>query len=78
MIDYRKSAKKFILSQTKTNAIRLFTAIEQLPNGDVKPIKGKKKPPLYRLRVGKYRVIFCYINGITTIIDADNRGDIYK
>jgi len=78
MINYRKSAKKFILSQSKNSALRLFNAVEQLPSGDVKPLQGKKKPPLYRLRVGDYRVIFCYVDGITTILRVDNRGDVYK
>ena len=57
MIDYRKSARKFILAQGKSTALRLFNAIEQLPNGDVKPLQGRKKPPLYRLRIGDFRAV---------------------
>ena len=57
MIKYSREAEKFILSQGKTAALRLYRAIEQLPLGDVKLLRGKKSPQLYRLRVGDYRVI---------------------
>jgi hypothetical protein len=49
MIKYHKQAEKYILSQGKITALRIFGAIENLPLGDVKPLQGKKKPPLYRL-----------------------------
>jgi len=78
MIKYHKQAEKFILSQGKNMAMRIFNAIEQLPLGDVKRMQGKKKPPLFRLRVGDYRIIYCTENGITTILRVDTRGDIYK
>ena len=78
MINVHKQAEKFILSQGKSAALRLYNAIEQLPLGDVKPLRGKKKPQLYRLRVGGYRIIFCTIEDGFTILRVDNRGDIYK
>ena len=38
------------------------------------------KKELYRLRVGEYRFIYEIIHDeiIISVIDADNRGDIYK
>jgi len=78
MIRIHKQAEKFILSQGKSAALRLYNAIEQLPLGDVKPLHGKKKPQLYRLRVGDYRVVFCPEEDGFTILRVDNRGDIYK
>jgi mRNA interferase RelE/StbE len=78
MIKYHKQAEKFILSQGKTAALRLYGAIEQLPLGDIKRMQGKKEPPLYRLRVGDYRVIFCIKEDIITVLRVDNRGDVYK
>jgi len=59
MIKYNKQAEKFILSQGKTVALRLYRAIEHLPLGDVKRLHGQKAPQLFRLRVGDYRVVFC-------------------
>jgi mRNA interferase RelE/StbE len=78
MIKYHKQAEKFILSQGKSNALRLYNAIENLPSGDVKRLHGKKSPTLYRLRVGDYRVIFCVEQDITIVLRIDNRGDVYK
>jgi len=78
MIKYHKQAEKFILSQNKHTALRLYTAIKNLPLGDVKRLQGKKSPPLYRLRVGDFRVVFCTENNITTVLKIDNRGDVYK
>jgi len=78
MIKYHKQAEKFILSQGKANAKRLYTAIESLPLGDVKRLRGRKEPPMYRLRVGDYRVIFCIENDYAVILRIDNRGDAYK
>ena len=78
MIKYHKQAEKFILSQGRTAALRLYHAIEQLPLGDVKRLQGPKNPPLYRLRVGDYRVVFNSEQGNYTILRVDNRGDVYK
>ena len=77
MITYHKRAEKFILSQGKHTALRLYNAIEKIPAGDIKRLQGKKNPPLYRLRVGDYRVIF-YVDDVDIeILEVNNRGDIY-
>ena len=78
MIKYHKQAEKFILSQGKSTALRLYTAIGNLPLGDVKRLQGKKKPPLYRLRVGDFRIVFCSEAGAITVLRVDTRGDVYK
>lgn len=77
-IDFEKAAFKFIEKQDKAQRIRLYKAIYQLPNGiDIKKLKGT---PLYRLRVGNYRVLYTIDNDIRviTIENIDNRGDVYK
>lgn len=73
-----KSALKFIKKQAKQEQLRIYNAIEKLPNGDTKPVQGHKG--FYRLRVGDYRIIYTIDNGqyIICIVDAGNRGDIYK
>ena len=78
MIKYHKQAEKFILSQGKSTALRLYGAINQLPLGDVKRLNGQKAPQLYRLRVGDYRVVFYPEQDNITILRIDNRGDVYK
>lgn len=76
-----KLAEKFIVKLPKPEKERVLRAIYNLPNGsDIKELKGKKNKGLYRLRVGDYRIIYTIDDGklIVYVIDADNRGDIYK
>ena len=75
----KKKAKKFIDGLPKNDRMRLAAAIEELPNGsDIKPLKGHEG--LLRLRVGDYRLVYTVDHGelIVYVIDADNRGEIYK
>lgn len=74
-IIYSKKARKFLLSQDKSAQIRITYAIEKLPLGDVKKLKGLDG---YRLRIGSFRVLFDRNGNIIDIIDIDNRGQIYK
>lgn len=76
-----KLAEKFIVKLSKSEKERVLKAIYQLPNGNnIKELKGNKNKGLYRLRVGDYRIIYKIDNGklIICIVDAGNRGDIYK
>ena len=75
----KKKAKKFIDKLPINERKRIVCAIEQLPNGeDIKKIKGHDD--LLRLRIGDYRIIYSVDNGklIVYVVDAGNRGDIYK
>ena len=75
----KKKAKKFIDRLSKNERVRIVRAIEMLPNGeDIKKLKGHND--LMRLRVGDYRIIYTVDNGelIVYVIDADNRGEVYK
>lgn len=75
----KKKAKKFIDRLPKNERVRIVRAIEMLPNGeDIKKLKGHND--LMRLRVGEYRIIYTVDNGelIVYVIDADNRGEVYK
>lgn len=73
-----KRAEKFIRKQPKPAQVRLLTAINLLPQGDIKPIKGTND--IYRLRVGDYRVLYTIDNRrlIICVIDVGNRGEIYN
>ena len=75
---YNKKVKKFIEKQPKDQRLRIYKAINKLPHGDVKRMQVKKD--LYRLRVGEFRFVYeiRYNEIIISVIDADNRGDIYK
>lgn len=73
-----KTSKKYLKTLQPRIASRLIEAIEKLPSGDVKKIRGRKTPPLFRLRVGKYRIIYTVVKKIIQVIIIDTRGDIYK
>ena len=46
---------------------------------DIKRLKGiKGKPDLYRLRVGKYRVIYEVSEGTVWISEMENRESAYR
>lgn len=55
--------------------------LEVPPNGDIKQMQGIN-PPVFRLRIGKYRVLYEYTNlndeEVLMIKDIGSRGDIYK
>lgn len=52
-------------------------AIEGLPEGDVKPLKGSKGS--YRLRVGDWRVVYSRPDSDTILIEQIGpRGEVYK
>lgn len=75
----KKKAKKFIDKLPKNERFRIAKAIEALPNGeDIKKLKGHTD--LLRLRVGDYRIIYTVNHGelVVIVIDAGNRGQIYK
>ena len=77
-IKIRPKALKFIEKQDRFQRIRIYKAIYNLPNGDIKKMAGGKNE--YRLRVGNYRVIYEKIEKefIILITKAENRGQVYK
>ncbi len=69
-----RKVKKYDLKLRK----RIMEAIYKLPyEGDIKRLKGKKLKDIFRLRVGKYRIIFQIKEEKIYILDIDTRGDIY-
>ncbi|NLB42884.1 MAG: type II toxin-antitoxin system RelE/ParE family toxin [Clostridiales bacterium] len=77
-ITYLKNAYKTLVEYDKITRKRIVGAIEKIPQGDIKKLQGEKFPPLYRLRVGKYRIIYHIGQEEIIIAKIDTRGDIYK
>lgn len=77
-IIYLKSAFRSLKKYDIKTRIRLIESIDRIPQGDIKKLRGTKYPPLYRLRVRKYRVIYHIENENIIIVDIDTRGDVYK
>ncbi len=74
-IHYSKQATKFLSKQNSITQKRIITAINKLPNGDVKKLQGRIG---YRLRVRNFRIIFDLEGNVLFIEEIDNRGQIYK
>ncbi len=78
-ITYLKNAFKTLTSYDVKTRTRLIKSIDAIPQGDVKKLQGDKYPPVYRLRVGKYRIIYHIEKEEEIIIvKIDTRGDVYK
>ena len=73
---YTKQAEGFLDKQTEKQAARIKRAINALPIGDIKKLRGYEN--MYRLRVGDFRIIFEKEGGNYHIIKIDNRGNVYK
>ena len=53
-------------------------SFQNLPDGDVKRLVGNEIPPIYRIRVSKYRILFYMNEEEIQILKVDSRGDVYK
>ncbi len=69
--------KKFAKFDEKLQR-KIFNAIQKIPDGDIKKLTGNSIPPIYRLRVSKYRILFYMDEFKIQILKVDSRGDIYK
>ena len=76
-IQYSKRSVKAINGMDKPTKHRIRFAIEAIPNGNIKPLKGLNGS--YRLRVGDWRIIFSYPDDNTVLIEKiAPRGEVYK
>lgn len=84
-IQYEKAAVKYLKGLQKPQRDLILDAIEKLTHkpaeGDIKKMSGYKDGR-YRLRVGKYRIIYKYLTNneieVLCIMDVGSRWDIYK
>lgn len=74
-VKYMNTAKKSIKAMDHQNRDRVERALNLLPDGDIIPMYSEH---MYRLRVGKYRLIFAYSDGCVLVHRIASRGDIYK
>ena len=66
------------LNASDNNRIRaaLYDLSKEPPEGDIKPLSGQAG--YFRVRVGKYRVLFRYEEDTIFVINIDPRGQAYK
>ena len=77
-ISYSKTFEKKFSKYDRKLQEKIFNAIQNLPDGDVKRLTGNEIPPIYRIRISKYRILFLMNEEEIQIIKVDSRGDIYK
>lgn len=77
-ISYSKTFEKKFSKYDRKLQEKIFNAIQNLPDGDVKRLTGNDIPPIYRIRISKYRILFSMNEEEIQILKVDSRGDIYK
>ena len=77
-VNYNKDCLKYLKKLNRETQLRIIKAINELPFGDIKKLKGSSS--YYRLRIGDYRVIFDRedSNFAIKVIQIASRGDVYK
>jgi mRNA interferase RelE/StbE len=73
---FSKKAEKYLFSLPKRTALNLLDRIQRIPEGDIKPLAGRKGE--YRLRFSSFRVLFFIEEGDVRVFKIDTRGDVYK
>ena len=77
-VDFLKGLKKSIRDKIKTQMLKL-NKIDDWKRLDVKKLKGTKgRKDFYRLRVGKYRVIFTKEKNIVYITEIFHKERGYR
>jgi len=82
-LELSKSSKKFLEKSDRVTRIRIINAIHALsenPYSYPGIVKLTGYEDTYRVRVGKYRIIYQVLNELLLIFiqDIDSRGDVYK
>ena len=77
-ISYSKTFEKKFSKYDRKLQEKIFNTIQNLPNGDIKRLTGNDIPPIYRIRISKYRILFHMNEEEIQILKVDSRGDIYK
>lgn len=79
-VTYSKNVVKKILKYDKPTRERIYNALNNLPDGDVKRIQGQDNPTYFRMRIGDLRALFIRddLKMEIFVFDIDSRGSIYK
>ncbi len=76
---FAKPSRKLLARSENKARTAIVEAIEGLPGkGDIRMLRGQSIKKTYRLRVGRYRVIYIWERDKIKILDIDTRGDVYK
>jgi mRNA interferase RelE/StbE len=76
---YSKTSLKHLYKLGKNIQENIVTAIDGLPDrGDIQKMRGQSLKNVFRLRVGRYRILYIRETDVIRVLEIDTRGDIYK
>jgi mRNA-degrading endonuclease RelE of RelBE toxin-antitoxin system len=76
---YSKTSLKFLSKLGEDMRAKIVSAVDGLPDrGDIQKMRGQTLKNVFRLRVGRYRILYIREADAIRILDIDTRGDIYK
>ena len=78
-IEFSKQAAKQYRKLPKEYRTLIEVALFRLSQGlelDLKPVQGQDD--IYRIRVGKYRILFAKLGKIALVFRISPRGDVYR
>ena len=79
IVFYSKTSLKYLSKLGKDMRENIVSAIDGLPDkGDIQKMRGQSLKNVFRLRVGRYRILYIRETDAIRILDIDTRGDIYK
>lgn len=77
-VSFAKPARRYLSKCSGKVRTALIAAVEGLPDkGDIRKLKGQVIEDTYRLRVGRYRIIYVREDEEIRVLDIQPRGDIY-
>ena len=80
-VQFSRKALKFIHTADHNTKQRIKEGITGLlkspPKGDIKAMQGQPSGT-FRLRIGKYRILYEFTSDTLRILNIGSRGDIYK
>jgi mRNA-degrading endonuclease RelE of RelBE toxin-antitoxin system len=76
---YSKTSLKHLSKLGRDVRENIVSAIDGLPDkGDIQKMRGQTLKNVFRLRVGRYRILYIREADAIRVLDIDTRGDIYK
>ena len=78
-IFFSKTSLKYLSKLENQVRVNIIEAIEGLPDrGDICKMRGRSIQNIFRLRIGKYRILYIWEKDTVKILDIDTRGDTCK
>lgn len=80
-VQFSRKALKFLHAADRITKQRIQESMNGLlevpPKGDIKAMQGQPSGT-FRLRIGKYRIVYEVVSDVLRILNIGSRGDIYK